>query len=88
VSLKIQDIVENPSLRTTFLAGQSGAQRKVDWAVVGFYTYTYLLDPISYAVNAPFPLVGASLPAALMSALTYALITVLVIKPAGKGGYK
>jgi len=56
--------------------------------VVGFITYTYLLDPISYAVNAPFQIVGASLPAALMSALAYALVTVLVVKPAGKGGYK
>jgi purine catabolism regulator len=32
VTLTIQDIVENPSLRTIFLAGRSGAQRKVDWA--------------------------------------------------------
>jgi purine catabolism regulator len=32
VTLTIQDIVENPNLRTTFLAGRSGAQRKVDWA--------------------------------------------------------
>jgi NCS1 family nucleobase:cation symporter-1 len=47
-----------------------------------------LLNPISYAVNAPFTIVGASLPAALLSAVTYAIMTVLVVKPAGKGGYK
>jgi NCS1 family nucleobase:cation symporter-1 len=56
--------------------------------VVGFVTYTYLLNPISYAVKEPFPILGASLPAALMSAVTYAIITLLVVKPAGKGGYK
>ena len=32
MSLTIDDIVENPSLRTIFLAGQVGGQRKVDWA--------------------------------------------------------
>ena len=32
VTLTIHDIVENPSLRTKFLAGHAGAQRKVDWA--------------------------------------------------------
>jgi len=55
--------------------------------VVGFFTYTYLLDPISYEINNPFPLVGASLPAAVLSALSYVLVTVLVVKPARKGGY-
>lgn len=56
--------------------------------IVGFFTYTYLLDPISYEIREPFPLVGASLPAAVLSAVTYALVTVLIIKPTGKGGYK
>ena len=56
--------------------------------IVGFFTYTYLLDPISYEIKEPFPLVGASLPAAVLSAVTYALVTVLVVKPAHKGGYK
>jgi NCS1 family nucleobase:cation symporter-1 len=56
--------------------------------VVGFVTYTYLLNPISYAVNEPFTILGASLPAAVLSAVTYAIITVAVVKPAGKGGYK
>lgn len=56
--------------------------------IVGFFTYTYLLDPITYEIKEPFPLVGASLPAAVLSAITYALVTVLVVKPARKGGYK
>ena len=56
--------------------------------IVGFFTYTYLLDPITYEIKEPFPLVGASLPAAVLSAVTYALVTVLVVKPSGKGGYK
>lgn len=55
---------------------------------VGVFTYLYLLNPITYAAKNPFPMVGASLPAALLAALTYALVTVALIKPMGKGGYK
>ena len=32
MSLTVQQLVENPSLRTRFLAGQSGASKPVLWA--------------------------------------------------------
>lgn len=53
----------------------------------GVLTYLYLLNPQEYTIRDPFALVGASIPAALVSAAVYALVTVLVVKPMGKGGY-
>ena len=53
----------------------------------GVGTYLYLLNPISYASNMPYDYLTASLPTALVAGVVYALITVLVVKPAGKGGY-
>jgi NCS1 family nucleobase:cation symporter-1 len=55
--------------------------------LAGFFTYLYLLNPVSYASNTPYDYLTASLPTALVAGVVYALITVLVVKPAGKGGY-
>lgn len=54
----------------------------------GVATYLYLLNPVSYAIKEPFPLVGASLPAAAVAGVVFGLVTLLVVKPMGKGGYK
>lgn len=54
----------------------------------GVVTYLYLLNPISYAIKEPFPLVGASLPSAVVAGVVFALVTLLLVKPMGKGGYK
>lgn len=56
--------------------------------VVGVATYLHLLDPITYEINESFLVMGASLPAAILAGLAYVAITLLVVKPAGKGGYK
>lgn len=53
----------------------------------GFVTYLYLLDPITYASRTPYELVTASIPTAVVGALVYLLVTLFVVKPAGKGGY-
>lgn len=53
----------------------------------GFFTYLYLLNPVSYASHSPYDYLTASLPTALVSGIVYALITIAVNKPAGKGGY-
>lgn len=53
----------------------------------GVVTYLYLLNPQEYTIREPFSLVGASLPAALVAAAVYALVTVVLVKPMGKGGY-
>ena len=53
----------------------------------GVGTYLYLLNPQTYAVREPFSLLGASLPAALVAAVVFAVLTFILVKPAGKGGY-
>lgn len=54
----------------------------------GFITYVYLLNPISYASKAPYDLLTASLPAAFMGGLAFWLVTVILIRPAKRGGYQ
>ncbi|MGB6968442.1 MAG: cytosine permease [Methyloceanibacter sp.] len=53
----------------------------------GFGTYLYLLNPVSYASHTPYEYVTASLPTALVGGLVYLVVTLLVVKPAGKGDY-
>lgn len=54
---------------------------------VGFFTYLYLLNPITYASRTPYEFMTAALPTALLSGLVYWVATVVLVKPAGKGGY-
>jgi nucleobase:cation symporter-1, NCS1 family len=54
----------------------------------GVVTYLYLLDPLTYATREPFSWVGASLPAAAVAASVHVVLTVLVVRPAGRGGYR
>ena len=53
----------------------------------GFGTYLYLLNPVSYASHSPYEFLTASLPTAVVAGLVYAVLTQIVNKPAGKGGY-
>jgi nucleobase:cation symporter-1, NCS1 family len=53
----------------------------------GFIVYNYLLNPISYASHTPYEYLTASLPTAVISGILYWIVTVAVVKPAGKGGY-
>jgi nucleobase:cation symporter-1, NCS1 family len=53
----------------------------------GFGTYLYLLNPITYASRTPYEYLTASLPTAVVSGLVYWIVTVTVVKPAGKGAY-
>jgi NCS1 family nucleobase:cation symporter-1 len=53
----------------------------------GFFTYIYLLDPISYASRSPYEYLTASLPTAVVGGAVYWLVTVLVVRPARRGGY-
>lgn len=56
--------------------------------VAGFATYLYLLNPVSYASSSPYEYLTASIPTALVGGIVYLVITLAVVKPAGKGGYK
>jgi NCS1 family nucleobase:cation symporter-1 len=53
----------------------------------GVATYLFLLNPQTYAIREPFSFVGASLPSALVAALVYGLLTVALVRRAGRGGY-
>lgn len=55
--------------------------------LAGFSTYLYLLNPVTYASRAPYDVLTASLPTAVVSGIVYAVVTLVVVKPAGKGGY-
>lgn len=56
--------------------------------IAGVLTYLYLLNPITYASRSPYEYVTASLPTALVAGVVFALVTALVVRPAGKGGYE
>lgn len=53
----------------------------------GFFTYLYLLNPLSYVSRSPYEILTASLPTAFVGGLVYFIVTVALVKPAGKGGY-
>ncbi|MFT3731793.1 MAG: cytosine permease [Hyphomicrobium sp.] len=53
----------------------------------GFFTYLYLLNPVTYESRWPYEYVTASLPAALVSGIVFVLATRFWIIPAGKGDY-
>jgi NCS1 family nucleobase:cation symporter-1 len=54
---------------------------------VGVSAYIYLLNPLTYVSNAPYPYVPASVAATLSAAVVYWVVTHLVVIPAGKGDY-
>lgn len=54
----------------------------------GFLTYVYLLNPLTYASRSPYEMLTASLPAAVIGGAVYLVVTLVIVKPAGKGGYR
>ena len=54
----------------------------------GVVTYLYLLNPQTYVIREPFSFIGASLPAAAVAAVVHALLTVLLVRRTGRGGYQ
>ncbi len=53
----------------------------------GFFTYLYLLDPISYVSHPPYQYLTASLPTAFVGGLVYWLATAIIVRPAKLGDY-
>jgi NCS1 family nucleobase:cation symporter-1 len=53
----------------------------------GVACYLYLLDPISYSSRWPYDVLTASLPTAAVAGIVYAIVTILAVKPSGKGDY-
>ena len=54
----------------------------------GFATYLYLLDPVTYASHWPYEYLTASLPTAFVGGVVYLIVTLLIVRPAGKGDYR
>jgi NCS1 family nucleobase:cation symporter-1 len=55
--------------------------------VAGFFTYIYLLNPLTYESQSPYEILTASLPTAVVGGLVYFIVTKVVIQPAKRGGY-
>jgi nucleobase:cation symporter-1, NCS1 family len=53
----------------------------------GCATYMYLLNPVSYASHLPYDYLTASLPTVAVAGIVHVLVTLLLVKSAGKGGY-
>ena len=53
----------------------------------GFVTYVYLLDPLTYVNKTPYEVLTASLPSAVIGGLVFWVLTLVLVKPAQKGGY-
>ena len=55
--------------------------------VAGFFTYIYLLDPLTYESNTPYEYMTAALPTAVVGGVVYLIVTKLLVQPAKRGGY-
>lgn len=53
----------------------------------GVVTYLGLLNPLTYVSSSIYQYTTASLPSALVAGLVFIVLTRLLIKPAGRGGY-
>jgi len=53
----------------------------------GCGTYLYFLNPLTYVSHAPYDYTTATLPTLVVSGLIHIVVTRIVVKPAGKGGY-
>ncbi|HIE4271993.1 TPA: purine-cytosine permease family protein [Pseudomonas aeruginosa] len=56
--------------------------------IAGVSAYIYTLNPMTYASNFPYPLVPASVLAALIAGIVFVLASKIIVIPLGKGGYK
>jgi NCS1 family nucleobase:cation symporter-1 len=56
-------------------------------ALAGCGTYIFLLDPVKYVSRSPFEYMSATLPAAVVAAIVYEVLTRLLVIPAGQGDY-
>jgi len=56
--------------------------------IAGFFTYIYLLNPLTYASHSPYQYLTASLPTAVVGGLVYLIVTRIFVLPAKRGGYQ
>ncbi|MEZ5881388.1 MAG: cytosine permease [Nitratireductor sp.] len=75
----------SPSSAYYYWAGVNPAG--VAGMLAGVITYNYLLNPISYVSRSPYEILTASLPAAFAGGIVFWLVTALLVRRAGRGGY-
>jgi NCS1 family nucleobase:cation symporter-1 len=82
-------------IRAMFVGGEGSSYRF--WAgfnpaallamAAGCGTYLYLLNPLTYVSHGTYDYTTATLPTLVVAGVVHILVTKLVVKPAGKGGY-
>ncbi len=82
-------------IRAMFVGGEGSTYRF--WAgfnpaallamAAGCGTYLYLLNPLTYVSHGTYDYTTATLPTLVVAGLVHVIVTRLVVKPAGKGGY-
>lgn len=55
---------------------------------LGFITYLYLLDPLTYESHSPYQYMTATIPTMFVGGVSYWVLTKAVVIPLGKGGYR
>ncbi|PLS18480.1 hypothetical protein CVD28_07420 [Bacillus sp. M6-12] len=78
----------NPSLSSSYAFLKGWNPAGILGMAAGFFTYLYLLDPITYESNTPYQYVTATLPAMFAGAFVYWAVTKWFVIPRGWGGYK
>ncbi|MCG8617088.1 MAG: cytosine permease, partial [Desulfobacterales bacterium] len=56
--------------------------------IAGFFTYVFLLNPVTYVSSAVFKYTGASVPALVISGVVYYAATKLFMEKSGVGAYQ
>lgn len=82
-------------IRAMFVGGEGSSYRF--WAgfnpaallamAAGCGTYLYLLNPLTYVSHGTYDYTTATLPTLVVAGVVHIVVTKLVVKPAGKGGY-
>jgi len=84
--LNVNGLYENsPKSAYYFIGGINPAAFAA--VIIGFVTYTYLLNPVTFVSHGFFKYTGASLPAIFVSAATYYLISKWYVLKVGIGDY-
>lgn len=78
----------NPSLNSSYAFLKGWNPAGILSMLVGFVTYLYLLNPITYESNIPYQYVTATLPTMLTGGIVYWAVTKWIVIPRGWGGYK
>jgi NCS1 family nucleobase:cation symporter-1 len=84
--LNLQGLYDNSAKSAYYFVGGVNPAACVA-VVIGFITYIYLLNPVTFVSHGWFKYTSASLPAIFISAGAYYLVSKMYVFKAGIGGY-